>query len=205
MRRTILVLGAAALALSACSTPTTNGTPTPTSGGTSPSPSNPASPAPGVPKVGNPIDLTRVKQSPCSALTSTQAKDLLGQSVESKGREGQFGPACLWSIPSAIRPHVDVLFSNLPDSGTARFYAAKGTDYKLLEPIEPIDGYPLTAYGTEDERTSKGRCAVALGTSNTETISIALEQSEANIGKKDPCDAAREAAIRVLTTIRGGN
>ncbi|MFC9251063.1 DUF3558 domain-containing protein [Amycolatopsis thailandensis] len=203
MRRTVLVIGAAVFALGACSSPTTNGTPTPTSSATSSSSSQ--LPGDGVPKVKDAIDLSRIKQAPCNALTDTQAKDLLGQGVESKGREGQTGPACMWSIPSTVRPQIDVLFSNLPDSGTARFYAAKGKDYKLLEPIEPIDGYPLTAYGSEDQRASKGRCAVALGTSDTETISIALEQSDANIGKKDPCDAAREAAIRVLATIRGSN
>lgn len=205
MCRTVLVVGAALLALSACSTPATNGIPAPSSSGARHSLNPPEQPGNDVPRVKDPIDLTRVKQAPCNALTDAQAKELLGQSVESKAREGQFGPVCMWSVPSTVRPHIGVLFSNLPDSGTARFYAAKGTDYKLLEPLEPIDGYPLTAYDTEDQRVSKGRCAVALGTSDTETISIALEQSEANIGKKDPCDAARQAAIGVLATVRGGN
>ncbi len=84
-------------------------------------------------------------------------------------------------------------------------YEAKGKTYKLFEPLEAIDGFPVTAYGTEDERASRGKCTVALGTSDNETIDIVLEQSEANIGKKDPCNAAREAAIRVLATVRGGN
>lgn len=205
MRRTILVLSAATLALAACSTPK-DGTPTPTSGGISPSPSNSASAAPGVPKVDNPIDLTRFKQAPCTGLTKTQVEELLGPSTESVERlDGGAGPACRWSIPSTISPRVDVIFSNLQDSGTARFYEAKGKAYKLLEPLEPIDGYPVTAYDTKDERATEGRCSVALGTSDTQSIGISLEQSEANIGKKDPCAAAREAAIRVLTTIRGGN
>ncbi|WP_410656706.1 DUF3558 domain-containing protein [Amycolatopsis sp. lyj-112] len=202
MRRTILVLSAAALVLSACSTPTTNGTPTPASGGTSPSPSNSA---PDAPKVADPIDLARFKQAPCDALTDTQAKELLGPQLETKAREGAAGPACMWSLPSAVRPIVDVLFSNMHDSGTASVYAAKGHAYQLVEPLQPIDGYPVTAYDTRDERASKGRCSVALGTSDIETIGISLEQSEANIGKKDPCAAAREAAIRVLATVRGGN
>lgn len=204
MRRTIIALSTAALALSACSPPTTNGTPTPTSGGTSPSPSSPTSLAPGVPKVDSPIDLTQFKQTPCNALTKTQAEELLGATPENVARDGAAGPACRWSIPSTTRPRVDVIFSNLQDSGTAVVYAAKGKSYELMEPLEPLDGYPLTAYGIKDDRSS-GRCSVALGTSNTETIGVVAELSEANIGKKDPCDAAREAAIRVLTTIRGGN
>ncbi len=97
-----------------------------------------------------------------------------------------------------------MIFSDFGDSGTAKYYAAKGTTYQLLEPLAPIDGYPVTAYGIKDNRAN-GDCSVVLGTSDTQTISIALMQSDANVGKKDPCDAAREGAIRVLATIRGGN
>ncbi|MFI9451081.1 DUF3558 domain-containing protein [Amycolatopsis sp. NPDC052450] len=201
MRRTILVLSAATLALAACSTPTTNGTPTPTSGRTSP---NPSTSTPGVPKVEHPIDVARFKRAPCDALTKAQIEDLLGPDTETVPRDGGAGPACRWSIPSTSRPLIDAIFADLPDSGTAKFYEGKGTTYKLLEPLEPIDGYPVTAYDVNDNR-AKGDCSVALGTSDTQTIGISLVQSEANVGTKDPCAAAREAAVRVLATIRGGN
>ncbi len=202
MRRTILAVSAMTLVLSACSPPTNDGTPSPTTGPVSPTSS---SPVPGVPKVQSPIDLSRVKQTPCTALTNSQAEELLGATTDNVPRNGTAGPACRWSVPATTRPRVDVIFTRSPDGGTASVYAAKGKAYELVEPIEPIDGYPVTVYDVKDERASKGRCSVALGTSDTETIGISLEQSEANIGKKDPCDAAREAAIRVLTTIRGGN
>ncbi|MFC3486914.1 DUF3558 domain-containing protein [Amycolatopsis roodepoortensis] len=204
MRRTVLIVGAVALTVGACSTPTPNGTPTPTSGGTSQSPSNPASTPPDVPKVGDPIDLARFKQAPCNTLNKSQVEELLGVAADGKSRDGAAGPACTWVAPSTTRPLVSVVFSNEQDSGTARIYEAKGKSYQFLEPLEAVDGYPLTAYGIKDER-SAGRCSAALGTSDTETIGVAAEQSEANIGKKDPCDVAREAAIRVLATIRGGN
>ncbi len=208
MRRTILLISAVTLILSACSPSTKDGTPKPTSDATSSTPSNAAGqlPGPGVPKVDVPIDLAQVKPTPCNALTLTQAKELLGPRVETKSQlDGSAGPSCLWVPPSATRPTVNVLFSKSPDRGMTSVYEAKGTTYKLFEPLEAIDGYPVTAYGTEDERASRGKCSVALGTSNNETIDIVLEQSEANVGKKDPCDAAREAAIRVLATVRGGN
>ncbi|MFD0811328.1 DUF3558 domain-containing protein [Amycolatopsis umgeniensis] len=208
MRRTVLVLSAATLALSACSTPTTDGKPTPTSDGNGPTTSNTTGqlPGPGVPKVASSIDLTQIKQAPCNALTEIQAKEILGSEAETTDRlDGASGPSCRWSPPAATRPRVNVLFSKSPDRGMTSVYEAKGNPYKLFEPLEAIAGYPVTAYGTEDERTSRGRCSVALGTSDNETIDVVLEQSEANIGKKDPCNAAREAAIRVLATIRGGN
>ncbi|MGY6656530.1 DUF3558 domain-containing protein [Amycolatopsis sp. TRM77291] len=206
MRRATLFFSAAALAaLSACSTPTVNGSPTPTNSGPGSSASNSAGLPPGVPKVEHPIDLARFKQDPCTALTKTQITELLGPNTETLPRpDGSAGPACRWSIPSTTEPRIHVIFSNFGDSGTAKFYAAKGTTYQLLEPLEPVDGYPVTAYGDKDKR-AEGECSVALGTSDTQTVSINLVQSAANVGRKDPCEAAREGAVRVLATIRGGN
>ncbi|WET80166.1 DUF3558 domain-containing protein [Amycolatopsis sp. QT-25] len=207
MRSSVLLVGIATLALAACSPSITNGTPTPTDGGSSlaPSRSSPRQPGPDVPQVASPLALTQVKQAPCNALTEEQAGELLGPRAVPKERlDGTAGPSCMWSIPSSSRPLVDVIFGRSPDGGTASVYNAKGGAYKLVEPLAPVDGYPLTAYGTTDERPS-GKCSVALGASDTETIGIVTELSEANIGKKDPCGAAREAAIRVLATVRGGN
>lgn len=206
MRRSVLLVGIAALALAGCSPTTTEGTPTPTNGGTSAGPSiSSQAPGPDVPKVANPLTLTQVKQAPCSALSQKQASELLGPGAAPEERlDGTAGPSCMWSIPSTSRPLIDVIFGRSPDGGTASVYQAKGAAYKLVEPLSPVDGYPLTVYGVTDERPS-GKCSVALGASDTETVGIVVEQSEANIGKKDPCDAAREAAIRVLTTVRGGN
>ncbi|WP_414936035.1 DUF3558 domain-containing protein [Amycolatopsis sp. cmx-11-51] len=206
MQRTALMLSLATLALAACSNPTTNGTPTPTSGGSSSPPSTSTSLPSGVPKVEHPIDVTRFKQDPCTALTKTQVEDLLGSpNTETVPRpDGEAGPACRWSIPSTAQPRVNVIFGSSPDGGTASVYAAKGNTYKLVEPLESIDGYPVTAYGVVDRR-AEGACSVSLGISDTETVGIAATQSTANVGKKDPCAAAREGAIRVLATIRGGN
>ncbi|MFD5092683.1 DUF3558 domain-containing protein [Amycolatopsis thailandensis] len=203
MRRNILILSATALVLCACSTPTTNGTPTPSSDGSSPGPSASTGLPPGVPKVEKSIDVTQFKQTPCSILTKAQAEELLGPSAEAKPRDDSAGPACAWTVAS-FRPRIDVVFGTGPDGGTASVYAAKDKAYKLVEPLEPVDGYPVTAYGVTDRRT-EGDCSVSLGISDTQTIGIALLQSEANVGKKDPCVAAREGAIRVLATIRGGN
>ncbi|RSN35799.1 DUF3558 domain-containing protein [Amycolatopsis sp. WAC 01416] len=207
MRRSILLVGAVTFILAACSPSTNSGTVTPTSSpGSAPPTTAGQLPGPGVPKVDNPIDLTRIKQTPCNALTDTQVQEILGSAAETSDRpDDASGPSCRWSPPAASRPRVNVLFSKSADRGMTSVYEAKGNPYKLFDPLEPIDGYPVTAYGTEDERASRGRCSVALGTSDNETIDVVLEQSEANIGKKDPCDAAREAAIRVLTTIRGSN
>ncbi|OOC05134.1 DUF3558 domain-containing protein [Amycolatopsis azurea] len=207
MRRKILLISAVAIALAACSPPSTDGTPAPTSSGMNPSPSSTVGqlPGPGVPKVDHPIDLAQIKQTPCKALTAAQIDELFGQAMEAKPRDGAAGPACRWTPPSDTRPRVDVVFDSSTKRGLTAVYEAKGKAYKFVEPLPAVDGYPLVAFGVEDERATEGRCLVSIGTSDNEVISLAVEQSKANIGDKDPCDAARQAAIRVLATIRGGN
>ncbi|WP_244162510.1 DUF3558 domain-containing protein [Amycolatopsis regifaucium] len=205
----MLLVFVTTLVLSACS-PTTNGTATPTGKESAPSPTSPETgaqlPGPGVPNVDIPIDLARFKQAPCSGLTDAQAQELVGPTVESKARpNGDAGPGCGWSPPAAARPLVYVVFGGQTNRGLTAVYEAKGKAYKFVEPLASVDDYPLVAFGAEDERATKGHCLVAVGTSNSEVISIGLEQSEANIGKKDPCDTAREVAIRVLATVRGAN
>ncbi|MEU3763862.1 DUF3558 domain-containing protein [Amycolatopsis keratiniphila] len=204
MRRSTLFLSAAALAaLSSCSTPTVDGSPTPTSGGPSSAPSSSTGLPPGVPKVEHPIDVARFKQDPCATLTKPRVDELLGPRAEAERADGEGGPSCLWRIPSTSRPVVHVIVSDLQDSGTATFYKSKA-NFKVFAPLEPIDGYPVTAYGTIDRR-GQGDCLVAVGTSDTQTLTISSTLSEVNIGTKEPCAIAREAAIRVLATIRGEN
>lgn len=94
---------------------------------------------------------------------------------------------------------------NADQLGLTSVYEAKGKQYQFFQPMESINGFPIVAYGVNDERTSRGRCAVAIGTSDTQAVDVHVAQSEKNIGKKDPCAAAHEIAAQVLSNLRGGN
>jgi hypothetical protein len=89
--------------------------------------------------------------------------------------------------------------------GLTSVYEAKGKQYQLFEPLESVEGFPVVAYGVNDERTTRGRCAIAMGVSDTQAVDIHVAQSESNIGKKDPCAAARDVASQVLNNLRGAN
>lgn len=208
MRRTVLMLGALLIAVTACST-TTPGTPSPSSdtAGTDTSPgSGSAVPGPGVPKVPSPIDVGRFKQTPCEALDSAQVTALLGAGVSGKpDLQAPAGPSCAWDSPDVSQAGVAVIFTNADRLGLTSVYAAQGKQYQFFQALAAIDDFPIVAYGVNDERTTRGRCAVALGVSDTQTVDIHVAQSEANIGKKDPCDAAHEIASQVLGNLRGAN
>ncbi|WP_460438074.1 DUF3558 domain-containing protein [Amycolatopsis stemonae] len=206
MRRTVLMLSALLLAATACST-VNPGKPSPSSNGASTSSSTETSsavPGPGVPKVPSPIDVTRFKQAPCDALKAAQAAELLGDGVSGKADlQGPAGPSCAWDSADVSQAGVAVIFTDADQLGLTSVYAAKDKQYKFFLPLAAIDGFPIVAYGVSDERSTRGRCAVALGVSDTQVVDIHVAQSESNIGKKDPCDAAHGIASQVLENLRG--
>ncbi len=93
-----------------------------------------------------------------------------------------------------------MIFNNVDDRGLTGVYQAQ---YSFFLPLKPVDGYPVAAYGLTDERTSRGGCQIAVGTSDKQTVDIGVTQSEENIGHKDPCEAARGVASYVLSNLRG--
>ncbi len=208
MRRTLILLSASLLVLSACSNKNP-GTPSPSTN----TPNRPASsnsagpvPGPGVPKVEYPIDTTRLKQAPCDSLSSAQITALLGSGITPKANlNAEAGPTCSWDSAQASQAGVSVVYNKVNHAGLSAIYEKNGTTFPFFLPLDPIDGYPTVAYGLVDERTSRGRCAVALGTSDQDMVDVSIAQSEGNVGKSDPCTAAHDVATQILGNIRGGS
>lgn len=200
MRRSVILLGASLLTLTACSD-TKAGTATPVA---TSSASTDTVPAPGVPRVETPLDTTRYKQAPCQALTSEEISTLLGSGVTAKEQlDAPGGPTCDWHPGGTTQAKVGVIFNKVNQAGLTGIYEKQGSTFRLFMPMDPIDGLPSVAYGLKDERTSSGRCAVAVGTSDHEMIDVSITQSEVNVGKKDPCAAAHEVAEKVVHNIKG--
>lgn len=205
MRRTLLLLSASLLALTAC-TPETGGTASPSSstpGQASSSGSADEVPGNGVPKVENPLDISHFQQTPCDSLTSDQSKELLGPDVTTKPAvDDPAGPTCHWNVPAISQASVGVTYFKRTRLGITSIYKAKDTTYPFFMPMDPIDGYPIVAFGETDERNSRGRCSIAIGTSDTQQVDLSISLPEAKIGKKDPCTAARDVASKVLDNLR---
>ncbi|WP_406638252.1 DUF3558 domain-containing protein [Amycolatopsis sp. WGS_07] len=203
MRRAHALTAVALCSLAGCAS-TIPGGAIPAERTTPPAPSSTAAgqvPGPGVPKVPNPLDITRFKQNPCDALTSAQISNLLGDGARVKpDPHGPVGPACGWFSQAQIV----VVFPNIDKLGLTSVYGAKGDAYPFFLPLAPVDGYPIVAYGGRDHRASDGECDVALGTSDRETAVVSITQSAAHKGEKDPCESARDVAEKVLGNLRGG-
>jgi hypothetical protein len=115
---------------------------------------------------------------------------------------GEAGPACFWHPRSVSQAAVSVIFVTKNRRGLTSIYQQQGTTFPLFIPMEPIEGYPTVAYGQADLRTSNGKCAIALGTSNQDIIDVSITLSEGNVSKKDPCAAAHQVTTTVLNNLR---
>lgn len=203
MRGSSVVSIVVLLAVAGCTS--TPGKPMPEPGSSSqqvPSTTGQAS-SPAVPKVANPIDTTRFKGAPCDALTSAQVAELFGPGVEPKtDLAGVGGPSCRLDSPSTDGAHLSVIFGSL---SLADFYRAKDTTYPFFRELPSVEGYPVVAYDIAGDHRSEGQCQVALGTSDTAAVGFGVMQAQANIGRKDPCEAARDVASMALANMRRGN
>lgn len=157
----------------------------------------------GAPAVADPLDTASFEQDPCRALTSAQA-DSLKVRFPGNLRDSSLGKACEFRVLSDRLALVEIASLDKNPFGVSAVYQAE-EDGKLevFEPLEPIDGYPVVAYGALDRR-DKGACSVVLGVSDEIAFEIALQQSHRNIGKKDPCETAAMVAGKVLQTMKAG-
>jgi hypothetical protein len=150
--------------------------------------------------VESPIDISHFRQAPCDSLTTEQVTELLGSGVTPKpDLNAPGGPSCSIHPPAVTQAAVLVIFNNVDQRGLTSVYEAQ---YRFFLPLSPVDGYPVAAYGLADDRATHGSCQIAIGTSNEQTVDIGVTQSETNVGKKDPCEAARGVASYVLSNLR---
>lgn len=190
---------------------TTEGSPLPDPDGGATTSSSPASesdepeddelPYAGAPAVEDPLDTASFEQNPCRALTAAQA-DALKVRFPGDLRDSSLGKACEFRVLSDRLALVEIASLDKNPFGVSAIYQAE-EDGKLevFEPLAPVDGYPLVAYGALDRRDS-GACSVVFGASDEIAFEIAVQQSAGNIGKKEPCQTAAMVAGKVLQTMK---
>uniref|UniRef100_UPI003F495EEC DUF3558 domain-containing protein n=1 Tax=Amycolatopsis sp. CA-096443 TaxID=3239919 RepID=UPI003F495EEC len=186
-------LTALALALGGCAS--TAPPPTPSA-----APPAPAAPTGGAPTIAHPLPASLIHTDPCQALTPAQAKTLFDgtppdvQPAEDSGVAMQ----CRWSNPDR-GSGIGVQFVYAWTDGLRHVYATKDEGF-FLE-LEPVQGYPMIAYGPSDDRAT-GRCSAAVGIADTAAFEVDVRFADAVVGTADPCQDARHVADLVLTTMK---
>jgi uncharacterized protein DUF3558 len=211
-RSTRLAVSLLALLLSAACTTTSQGEPGPatdhpqTTGPTDSSPTDQPGeddlPSDGAPEVSNPLDTTTFQQDPCRALTPAQTKEL---NVPTSGKpyDEVLGNGCEWRNDET-RGKTDVVFLDRDPRGLSALYKAnKAGKWAYFEELSPIDGYPAITRDVVDDRDI-GNCTVIVGVSDEIAFATILQLSEANVGKKDPCEVGAQVAGMALQTMTQG-
>jgi hypothetical protein len=188
-----LGLGVFALVLSGCSSdpghalPST-GTPQSTGSGAAP------------PKIANPLPSGTLDGDPCAALTSNQVIDLLGVSTTGKALDSGVAKTCHWANLDR-GSSLTVQFVYAWRDGLGHVYTKKNEGF--FQELEPIQGYPVVAYGQEDGRPT-GRCSVAVGVADNAAFEADVTISRSNVGRGNACDSARRIGNDVVTTLKSG-
>ncbi|MFC4854757.1 DUF3558 domain-containing protein [Actinophytocola glycyrrhizae] len=154
----------------------------------------------GAPKVEDPLDTTRFQQDPCRTLTADQTRELNLPPTGEPEKGRPLGNACVWFNPETWA-EAEVHFADQDPRGLSALYNVKDR-YAYFDELPPIDGYPAIAVGALDDRDI-GHCTVVVGVSDEVTFDVPVKLSEANVGKKDPCEAAAGVAAMALATMKG--
>jgi hypothetical protein len=201
-RLPLIVATLGVLVATGCTT-TSEGTPLPGSTSTSASSDEPSSgdlPSDGAPKVNDPLDVSHFEKNPCDALTPENTQTLnLPPDGEQKG--DSLGETCYWRN-SQTRGTVGLHFTSGDKRGLSSLYReAKRDNFAYFEPIDDIEGHPAVAY-FPDAKKPTITCVVAVGLSDQLMFAAQVDLSDANIGHKDPCEAAAQVAGMAMKTMR---
>lgn len=156
----------------------------------------------GAPAVASPLPASLIKGDPCKALTAEQVKTLFS------GVEPDVGPArdtgaamqCTWAnLDRGSSVGIQLVYAW--ENGLDTVYSKKA-EAELFEELEPVQGYPVVAYGPTDDRQT-GRCNLAVGIADDAAFEADVKVADAKAGEVDPCEDARKVADLAVTTMKG--
>jgi hypothetical protein len=191
-------------------TSTNNGIPTPQTGVTTGAQSTTTSASTpkdyGAPKVVTPLDASKFLSQPCAVLTPAQLQSLALPAQGKPDTDSQVaksaGPSCLWINNDSPFTAIDVGFLTGNKHGLSDTYRGheQGQFPGYFEPTE-VDVHPAVFNDLSDGRAG-GACTITVGVSDTLTLR-ASHQGSRFVGPA-ACDRAKQAAVLVIQTLRGG-
>ncbi|HJQ46535.1 MAG TPA: DUF3558 domain-containing protein [Amycolatopsis sp.] len=112
------------------------------------------------------------------------------------------GPSCDWFITGSSKNFgvgVQRTSGGQDNGGISKIESLNGSLFAFVEPTA-VDGYPA-AYADVSDRRANGACTLWVGITDTLTFSVGTDRYN---GAQDSCDAAKQIAAAVITTLQGG-
>jgi hypothetical protein len=150
--------------------------------------------------VENPLDVSHFEDHPCDALTAEDAKTLNIPLDSGEQRNNGVGQTCQWQN-SETRAGLAISFLTDVGRGLSSVYAeAKSVGWPLFERIADIEGHPAVAFSTKEAKPTYA-CSVSVGVRDELSFTTWVSLSDANAGKRNPCEAAAQAAGMFVRTM----
>ncbi|NUT97160.1 MAG: DUF3558 domain-containing protein [Saccharothrix sp.] len=194
--RSVLVVGAAALALAAC-TSKDGGTPTPastTGGGSTTTTKSSAKPSgPGA------LNLEKFTSDPCKILTPANLSALGGTFDPAAREDSPNGPGCGW-VGTDVTKDSSYRIVLVVKGATLETYRESSKTLKVFREAT-VAGYPAVSY---DTASGTKDCTTVIGTSDKDAVLVQANiapNDKANAGK--PCDASEKLGATVIGILKG--
>lgn len=193
----------ASLSIAGCSGAEEPGTPITPGGSTAPpSPAGKQLPYAGAPTVENPLPASVMDRDPCTVLPAEAVTELLSGPQPGERKDTEVATFCSWSNGEK-GSFVAIQLIHGAKDGLSQFYAKKD-EAAYFEAQQPIQGYPVAAYGPVDDRQQGGACGVVVGIADDLVFEADATLSRANRGTADPCQVVRRVAEAALTELKAG-
>lgn len=141
------------------------------------------------------------ERDPCQALTRVQAEEL-NVLFPGKLYDRNFGKACEWLGRNKNGGNATIDFLSDDPRGMSSVYRSNNNgEFAFFEPLDPVAGHPMVAFGTSDTREKGGICSVAVGATDELAFIVFVALSMDNVGQKDPCEVASQVSEMMLTTM----
>ena len=169
-------------------------------GPASPTTSTTALPDTTPPTIAHPLPAKTLSGDPCRALTPQQVTTLLGVAATGEGQDTGLAHMCHWANLDR-GSSMSVQFVYAWSHGLRNVYARRNKGF--FKELDPVQGYPLAAYGPEDDRAT-GRCSTAVGVADNAAFEADATISRSKVGHADACGSAYRIDGAVVTTLKGG-
>lgn len=155
----------------------------------------------GAPKVDDPLDTSRFEADPCQTLGADQTQPLNLPATGEPMAHVALGVGCEWKNTES-RGYAQIIFADEGQDGlSAEYQADADGDWEYFEELPDIEGYPAITRAGSDSR-DVGHCIVVVGVADDLVFESIAQLSERNVGHKDPCVMAAQAAGLALQTMK---
>ncbi|MCG8917868.1 DUF3558 domain-containing protein [Actinokineospora sp. PR83] len=166
---------------------------------TTPSSSTTSGQGDDVPKVSNPLDVSKFVDKPCTGLTQTQLDRLgVGNAEQDTQPTGEY---CVWT--NGRGGSVNLAFVVGQGGLGGVYYGKKTGQFKFFQELPDISGYPAVIADLSDGRKN-GACAVAVGMTDDIILDVDTTQSLDKVGDGDPCQVTVDVVEQILETVKAG-